>query len=78
VVLGVRSAERGAAAAADIVASLVAEGGQHGTEEEVAARVVVLRGDLQDLEDVARSAKDFWLVRACLWDVGCHGGWMDG
>ncbi len=75
-VLGVRSAERGAAAAADIVASLVAEGGQHGTEEEVAARVVVLRGDLQDLEDVARSAKDFWCAVVGCWMSWRLDGWM--
>lgn len=60
-VLGVRNEERGAAARADIITSLVQEGG-HGSEAEVGERVVVLRGDLQDLDDVARCARQFWWV----------------
>lgn len=61
VVLGVRNEERGAAARADIVASLVEEGG-HGSAAQVGKRVLVLKGDLQDLDDVARCARAFWWV----------------
>ena len=70
-----RSPERGNAARARIVATLVAEGG-HGTEAEIGERVVVLKGDLQDLDDVARCARAFWWV---CW-VGCLGlnMWVGG